>query len=90
MKAMLEAQEVKEAEAARKREEEKIQTDLFGPMEVPVPKHYDTLRARYGILARNLVTSLLTAKIDLSYDLARIIHQTCAQKRSGHSQVLVF
>lgn len=70
MKAMLEAQEAKEAEAARKREAEKIQTDLFGPMDVPVPKHYDTLRARYGTLARDLVTSLLTSKGELSYDVA--------------------
>lgn len=70
MKAMLEAQEAKEAEATRKREAEKIQTDLFGPMDVPVPKHYDTLRARYGTLARDLVTSLLTAKAELSYDVA--------------------
>lgn len=55
---------------AAKREAEKIQTDLFGPMNLPVPKHYDTLRVRYGTLARDLVNSLLTSKAELPYDVA--------------------
>jgi three-Cys-motif partner protein len=70
MKAMLEAQEAKEADAARQREEKKIQADLFGSIDAIVPKHYETLRARYGGMAHKLVTSLLSSKKTISYDVA--------------------
>jgi three-Cys-motif partner protein len=70
MKAMVEAQEAKEEEAARKRQAEQVQTDLFGALDVPIPKHYETLRERYGTLARDRVSSLLSAKVELPYDEA--------------------
>lgn len=67
MNTMLEAQE---AAALRKRQTDKIQGDLFGPIDVIAPKHYETLRARYSRMARELVTSLLTGKKTISYDVA--------------------
>ena len=70
MKAMLEAQELEETETARKMADEKVQSDLFGPLDVIILKHYELLRERYGTLARDLVTSLLTAKVDLAYEVA--------------------
>ena len=67
MNTMLAAQE---AAAQRKRQADKIQGELFGPIDVIVPKHYETLRARYGGMARELVTSLLSSKKTVSYDVA--------------------
>lgn len=67
MNTMLAAQE---AAALRKRQTDKVQGDLFGPIDVIVPKHHATLRARYGAMARELVTSLLSSKKTISYDVA--------------------
>lgn len=67
MNTMLAAQE---AAALRKRQTNKLQGDLFGPIDVIVPKHYETLRARYTRMARDLVTSLLSSKKKISYDVA--------------------
>lgn len=66
MNTMLASQE---AVAVRKRPH-KIQGDLFGPIDVIVPKRYETLRARYGDKARELVTSLLSSKKTIPYDVA--------------------
>ena len=67
MHTMLEAQE---AAALRRRQTDKIHGDLFGPIDVIVPKRYETLRARYGGMARELVISLLASKKTISYDVA--------------------
>lgn len=67
MHTMLEAQE---AAALRRRQTDKIQGDLFGPIDVIVPKRYETLRARYGGMARELVISLLSSKRAVSFDAA--------------------
>ena len=65
MKAMLEAQE---AAAIRKRRSDKTQADLFGPIDVIIPKHYEALRDRYTKAARSLVLSLLSKRGTLLYD----------------------
>jgi hypothetical protein len=67
MNTMLAAQE---AAALRKRQTDEVQGDLFGPIDVVVPKHYQTLRARYTGMARDLVISLLSSKKAVSYDAA--------------------
>jgi three-Cys-motif partner protein len=67
MNAMLAAQE---AAAVRKRQTEKSQGELFGAIDVLVPRHYEMLRARYRALAYDLVTSLLTGKGTMLYDVA--------------------
>ncbi|MCA1790212.1 MAG: three-Cys-motif partner protein TcmP, partial [Thioalkalivibrio sp.] len=67
MSTMLAAQE---SAALRKRQAEKAQGDLFGPIEMIVPKHYEMLRARYIRKARALVTALLSSKTSISYDVA--------------------
>ncbi|HEY2092692.1 MAG TPA: three-Cys-motif partner protein TcmP [Thermoanaerobaculia bacterium] len=65
MKAMLEAQE---AAAIRRRRTDKTQGDLFGPIDVIVPKHYKMLRDRYTTAAQSLVASLLSKRGTLVYD----------------------
>ena len=65
MKAMLLAQE---AAAIRKRQTDKRQGDLFGPIDVVIPKHYEMLRDRYTSAARSLVMSLLSKRATLVYD----------------------
>lgn len=67
MNTMLAAQE---AAALRKRHANNVQGDLFGPIDVIVPKYYETLRARYTHMARDLFTSLLLSKKTISYDVA--------------------
>lgn len=67
MNTMLEAQE---AAALRRRQTDKTQGDLFGPIDVIAPKHYEILRSRYTRMARELVTSLLTSKKTILYDVA--------------------
>ena len=67
MTKMLAAQE---AAALRKRQADKLQGDLFGPIDVIVPKHYETLRDRYTRMARDKVTSLLSSKKTISFDVA--------------------
>ena len=68
MKAMVRAQE---DAATRRRQAEKLQTDLFGSIEVVAPtKHYETLRSRYTGLAHSLIESLLSSKTNVAYDYA--------------------
>jgi three-Cys-motif partner protein len=67
MNTMLAAQE---AAALRKRQTDRVQGDLFGPIDVIVPKHYETLRARYTRMARDLVISLLSTRKAVPYDAA--------------------
>jgi hypothetical protein len=53
-----------------KNETAKIQGDLFGPIDIIVPTHYEHLRERYTRIAHELVMSLLLTKGTITYDIA--------------------